>query len=202
MSRYRTRSPRGAVVLATDPARDTATIPARGTATVPAIRRPAPTPAPAPAMAPPAASLLTALTPVLVSVLVSVLVIPAGSAAAQPTTARVSAALSARMQSAGVRVASHHPRTAAAAFHAPHPGGGGGGGGQVISGGRAAGAQGRSGAGRSNQNLNGLQAPTFVMGRTQHVVTDVGGYAGQALVCGSRPAVCLVGQNMPTHFRS
>ncbi|TLP60573.1 hypothetical protein [Microbispora triticiradicis] len=153
-------------------------------------------------MAPPAAALLTALVPVLVSVLV----IPAGSAAAQPTTARVSAAQSAgvqlaRMHSAGVRVASHRPRTAAAAFHAPHPGGGGGGG-QVISGGRAAGAQGRSGAGRSNQNLNGLQAPTFVMGRTQHVVTDVGGYAGQALVCGSRPAVCLVGQNMPTHFRS
>ncbi|WP_182880921.1 hypothetical protein [Microbispora sp. H10949] len=139
------------------------------------------------------------------------LVIPAGSAAAQPTTARVSAAQSAGMQSAGMqsagvqsarlRVASHRPRTAAPAFHAPHPGGGGGGG-QVISGGRAAGAQGRSGAGRSNQNLNGLQAPTFVMGRTQHVVTDVGGYAGQALVCGSRPAVCLVGQNMPTHFRS
>ncbi|WP_111697590.1 hypothetical protein [Microbispora triticiradicis] len=165
-------------------------------------------------MAPPAAALLTALVPVLVPVLVSVLVIPAGSAAAQPTTARVSAAQSARMHSArmqlarmqlarmhsaGVRVASHRPRTAAAAFHAPHPGGGGG---QVISGGRAAGAQGRSGAGRSNQNLNGLQAPTFVMGRTQHVVTDVGGYAGQALVCGSRPAVCLVGQNMPTHFRS
>ncbi|KAA9378129.1 hypothetical protein F5972_14580 [Microbispora cellulosiformans] len=122
----------------------------------------------------------------LLATLAAVLATPAaGIAAAQPAAAQV---------------ASPHPRTAVAAFHAPRPGGGGGG--QIISGGQATGAQGRSGAGRSNQNLNGLQAPTFVIGQTQQVMTGVGGYAGQALVCGSRPAVCLAGQNMPTHFRS
>ncbi|WP_405085338.1 hypothetical protein [Microbispora sp. NBC_01389] len=158
MSRYRTRSPRGA--------------------TVPATRRPAL----------PVAAPVAALLAALVTALVAVLAIPAaGIAAARPADARV---------------ASRHPRTAVAAFHAPHPGGSGGGGGQVISGGHAAGVQGRSGAGRSNQNLNGMQAPTFVIGQTQQAMTGVGGYSGQALVCGSRPAVCLAGQNMPTHFRS
>ncbi|MEU8195144.1 hypothetical protein AB0C10_15330 [Microbispora amethystogenes] len=144
------------------------------TTTVPAIRRLALALALAPRpVAPPVAAFLAAM------------VIPAaGIATAQPSAAQV---------------ASPHPRTAATAFHAPHPGGGGG---QIISGGQATGAQGRSGAGRSNQNFNGLQAPTFVIGRTQQVMTGVGGYAGQALVCGSRPAVCLAGQNMPTHFRS
>ncbi|GAA4190518.1 hypothetical protein GCM10023074_07360 [Microbispora amethystogenes] len=168
MSRYRTRSPRGAIVPATDLA--------PVTTTVPAIRRPALAPRP---VAPPVAAFLAAF-------LAAMAIPAAGIATARPAAAQVT---------------SPHVRTAATAFHAPHPGGGGGGG-QIISGGQATGAQGRSGAGRSNQNFNGLQAPTFVIGRTQQVMTGVGGYAGQALVCGSRPAVCLAGQNMPTHFRS
>ncbi|WP_143737624.1 hypothetical protein [Microbispora sp. GKU 823] len=102
-----------------------------------------------------------------------------GTAAAQPAIARV---------------APHHARAGHAALRDPGPGGGGG---QVIKGGRAGGGQGRSGAGRFNQNLTGVIAPTFVKGQAQQAITDQGGFEVQSAFCGSQPDICLLGQNMP-----
>ncbi|MEU6431826.1 hypothetical protein ABZ860_38505 [Microbispora sp. NPDC046973] len=110
---------------------------------------------------------------------VAALVITAAAAVAQPAIARV---------------APHHPRQGLTAFRSPGPGGGGG---QVVKGGRAGGAQGRSGAGRFNQNVTGVIAPTFVRGQAQQAITDHGGFEVQSAFCGSQPDICWLGQNMP-----
>ncbi|MBE3008434.1 hypothetical protein IL992_04435 [Microbispora sp. NEAU-D428] len=113
------------------------------------------------------------------------LVIPAtGICAAQPATGRV-APLPVRERLAAFRV------------HGP-----GGGGGQVIEGGRASGSQSRSGAGRSNQSLNGAVAPAFVMGQSQQPIVKTRSLDLQAAFCGSQPTTCAMGQNMPIRWRN
>ncbi len=84
--------------------------------------------------------------------LAALVITAAGIAAAQPAIARV---------------APHHPPHGVTALRDPGPGRGGG---QVIRGGRAGGAQGRSGQGHYNQSLNGVISPTFVRvtGATGH----------------------------------
>ncbi|MGI5157837.1 hypothetical protein [Microbispora sp. CA-102843] len=108
----------------------------------------------------------------------------AGIAAAQPAIARVTP---------------HHSRGGLTALRNPGPGGGSG---QVIKGGRAAGGQGRSGAGRFNQNLTGVISPTFVKGQAQQAITDQGAFEVQSAFCGSQPNSCLLGQNMPVRHGS
>ncbi|MEU6411582.1 hypothetical protein [Microbispora sp. NPDC046933] len=129
------------------------------------------------------------LAPVLATVVTSrrlalaaLVITAAGIAAAQPAIARVTP---------------HHPREGLTALRNPGPGGG-----QVIKGGRAAGGQGRSGAGRFNQNLTGVISPTFVRGQAQQAITDQGSFDVQSAFCGAQPDSCLLGQNLPIRWKS
>ncbi|WP_169982626.1 hypothetical protein [Microbispora sp. H10836] len=96
--------------------------------------------------------------------LAALVITAAGIAAAQPAIARV---------------APHHPPHGVTALRDPGPGRGGG---QVIRGGRAGGAQGRSGQGHYNQSLNGVISPTFVRGQAQQAITDQGGFEVQSVL--------------------
>ncbi|WP_169950068.1 hypothetical protein [Microbispora sp. H11081] len=74
---------------------------------------------------------------------------------------------------------------------------GGGGGEQVASGGSARARQSQSGNGKFNQNLNGVFAPTFMIGQQQTGITNGGRISTQGVFCGPGPRLCKVWQNMP-----
>ncbi|WP_182905896.1 hypothetical protein [Microbispora sp. H13382] len=76
-------------------------------------------------------------------------------------------------------------------------GNGGGGGEQVASGGSARARQSKSGNGRFNQNLNGVFAPTFMIGQQQTGITNGGRVSTQGAFCGPGPRLCKIWQNMP-----
>ncbi|MEV7804233.1 hypothetical protein AB0O28_14930 [Microbispora sp. NPDC088329] len=73
----------------------------------------------------------------------------------------------------------------------------GGGGGQVAAGGTAAARQLNSGNGKFNQNLNGVFAPTFMIGQQQTGITNGGRISTQGAFCGPGPKHCKIWQNMP-----
>nr|WP_189183080.1 hypothetical protein [Microbispora rosea] len=73
-----------------------------------------------------------------------------------------------------------------------------GAGSQVAAGGTAAARQVKSGNGRFNQNLNGVYAPTFMIGQQQTGITNGGRISTQGVFCGPGPRQCKVWQNMPT----
>ncbi|MEU8178281.1 hypothetical protein AB0C14_35895 [Microbispora hainanensis] len=73
----------------------------------------------------------------------------------------------------------------------------GDGGGQVASGGTATARQFKSGNGRFNQNLNGVFAPTFMIGQQQTGITNGGRISTQGAFCGPGPRKCNIRQNMP-----
>ncbi|MGI5156542.1 hypothetical protein [Microbispora sp. CA-102843] len=73
----------------------------------------------------------------------------------------------------------------------------GGGGGQVAAGGMATAKQFKSGNGKFNQNLNGVFAPTFMMGQQQTGITNGGRISTQGAFCGPGPRKCRIWQNMP-----
>lgn len=73
----------------------------------------------------------------------------------------------------------------------------GGGGGQVAAGGTATARQLQSGNGKFNQNLNGVFAPTFMIGQQQTGITNGGRISTQGAFCGPGPRKCKIWQNMP-----
>lgn len=73
----------------------------------------------------------------------------------------------------------------------------GDGGGQVASGGTATARQLKSGNGKFNQNLNGVFAPTFMIGQQQTGITNGGRISTQGAFCGPGPRKCKIWQNMP-----
>lgn len=73
----------------------------------------------------------------------------------------------------------------------------GGGGGQVAAGGTATARQLKSGNGKFNQNLNGVFAPTFMIGQQQTGITNGGRISTQGAFCGPGPRKCKIWQNMP-----
>ncbi|GIH62912.1 hypothetical protein Msi02_37290 [Microbispora siamensis] len=73
----------------------------------------------------------------------------------------------------------------------------GGGGGQVAAGGTATARQFQSGNGKFNQNLNGVFAPTFMIGQQQTGITNGGRISTQGAFCGPGPRKCKIWQNMP-----
>ncbi|MEU6412031.1 hypothetical protein [Microbispora sp. NPDC046933] len=72
-----------------------------------------------------------------------------------------------------------------------------GGGGQVAAGGTATARQLKSGNGKFNQNLNGVFAPTFMIGQQQTGITNGGRISTQGAFCGPGPRLCKIWQNMP-----
>ncbi|MFG1826043.1 hypothetical protein ACGFIJ_26480 [Microbispora bryophytorum] len=74
-------------------------------------------------------------------------------------------------------------------------------GGQVAAGGTATARQLKSGNGRFNQNLNGVFAPTFMIGQQQTGITNGGRISTQGVFCGPGPRKCKVWQNMPITSR-
>ncbi|MBX6168489.1 MAG: hypothetical protein IRY84_12735 [Thermobispora bispora] len=89
-------------------------------------------------------------------------------------------------------------RERAAKAVAGHGGGrGGNAGSQVAAGGTATARQLKSGNGRFNQNLNGVYAPTFMVGQQQTGITNGGRISTQGAFCGPGPRQCKVWQNMP-----
>ncbi|MEN3537165.1 hypothetical protein AAH991_18770 [Microbispora sp. ZYX-F-249] len=96
--------------------------------------------------------------------------------------------------SAATSAAAHSARRAAANVVTGH---GGGGGEQVASGGSARARQANSGNGKFNQNLNGVFAPTFMIGQQQTGITNGGRISTQGAFCGPGPRLCKVWQNMP-----
>ncbi|MGW5260334.1 hypothetical protein ACWEQG_05115 [Microbispora sp. NPDC004025] len=90
--------------------------------------------------------------------------------------------------------ATHSARRGATHVFTGH---GGGGGEQVASGGSARARQAKSGNGRFNQNLNGVFAPTFMIGQQQTGITNGGRISTQGAFCGPGPRLCKIWQNMP-----
>ncbi|MEU6426809.1 hypothetical protein ABZ860_13025 [Microbispora sp. NPDC046973] len=80
---------------------------------------------------------------------------------------------------------------------APMKATGHGGEGQVASGGTATARQLKSGNGKFNQNLNGVFAPTFMIGQQQTGITNGGRISTQGAFCGPGPRKCKIWQNMP-----
>ncbi|MEV4457774.1 hypothetical protein [Microbispora sp. NPDC049633] len=96
--------------------------------------------------------------------------------------------------SAAASTATHSARRGATHVFTGH---GGGGGEQVASGGSARARQSKSGNGRFNQNLNGVFAPTFMIGQQQTGITNGGRISTQGAFCGPGPRLCKIWQNMP-----